>query len=172
MPSSTTALVSGQNRYLLPTDALTIHRIEYKKNGDGDWQLIQPIIKEEIPVAIDEFMETDSEPLYYRLVGDVIELFPATDYSQDASLKIYYDRDSVDFLYTDTTETPGFVSPYHEILPIKAIIEWLKVKQPTSPTLQLLLQDNDKIEQSINEFYSKRFKSKKPVIGRAYQSFK
>jgi len=172
MPSSTTDVVSGTAQYSLPTDALTVKRVEIKDNA-GNWIVLAPITIEELGgVAVDEYMDTDGIPQSYRLVDNIIELFPATNYASTAGLKVYFDRDSVDFEYDATSTTPGFASPYHEMLPIGATIEYLKVKQPTSPTLPALMQDYLKLEQSIKQFYGKRFKDFKPRIGRLAQSYK
>ncbi len=171
LPQATTDIVSGQAKYSLPETALTIQRVE-AKDSSGLWALLTPITTNIIGQAIDEFMKTDGSLLYYRLLNNTIELFPAPNYNSTGGLKIYFDRDSVDFSSSDTTKTPGFASPYHEILPIYASIEWLKVKQPQSPTLGLLLQDAARLEKSIKEFYGRRFKSKLPRISRMTQSYK
>ena len=171
MPSATTNLVLGQIKYALPSDALTIHRVEVKDKNDN-WHIIYPITKEMVKEGLDEFQDESGTPMYYRLTGRVIEIFPASDYNGADSLKVYFDRDSVDFAYNDTTKTPGFASPYHEILPIKASIEWLKIKQPQSPTLPILIQDDIKLENSIRQFYGMRFKDYKPRVGRAKVSYR
>ena len=172
LPSATTDLVSGQRRYSLPSEALTIQRVE-AKDSSGNWYQVYPLIKENIKhEGIDDFMDDNGNILYYRLVNGVIEVFAPTDYNSTDGLKVYFDRDSVDFAYNATTTTPGFASPYHEILPIKAAIEFYKVKQPQSPTLPILIQDDLKLENSIKEFYGKRFKDYAPRITRASQSYK
>lgn len=171
LPSATTDLVLGQRRYSLPSEALTIHKVEVK-DKDGNWYQLRPITKEKITwEGLDDFMDENGYPIYYRLVNGVIEIYAPTNYNQDDSLKVYFDRDSVDFSTSDTTETLGFVSPYHEIIPIKMAIEWLKVKQPQSPTLPILVQDDLKLENSIREFYGRRFRDYKPRIGRAKRRY-
>ena len=91
-------------------------------------------------------MDTPSQPMYYRLVNGTAQIYPAPNYTKTAGIKVLFDRDSVDFVTTDTTKTPGFASPYHEILPIGVSIEWLKIKQPQSPTLPQLQADYLKME--------------------------
>jgi hypothetical protein len=51
-------------------------------------------------------------------------------------------------------------------------IEWLKIKNPTSNTLQFLREEWAKFELEIKQFYSLRNKDKVRYIRRAYQSFK
>lgn len=171
LPQATANLVANQIAYALPTDLLTVERVEIK-DDNGDWFRLEPLSPDRIPGAVDEFNDESSRPIYYTLVNGTIKLYPASDFSQDASLKIYFSRDSVDFLTTDTTKTPGFASPYHEILPIKAAIEWYKVKQPNSPTLPILIQDDMKLENSIREFYGKRFVDYKPRVSRKKEFYR
>lgn len=170
LPQATTNLTSGTSLYALPPEALTVHKLEIK-DSSGNWLELTPLTKEQIG-AVDEFLKTDGTPQYYRLVNGTIELFSAPNYSSTGGIKVYFDRDSVDFATSDTTKTPGFASPYHEILPIMASIEWYKVKQPNSPTLVQLQQDQLRLEKSIKEFYGARFKALKPRITRQYNSYK
>jgi hypothetical protein len=171
LPQATTNLVDAQATYALPSDALTIERVEVK-NSNGDWFRLRQIIENQIPGAIEEFNETDNEPVYYRLIGNTIELFPASNYDSTNGLKVYFDRDSVDFTYDDTTQTPGFASPYHEAVPVGMAIEWLKIKNPTSTTLQFLREEWAKFEVEIKKFYSLRNKDNIRVLRRAFQSYK
>ena len=171
LPTATTDLVSGQSNYALPSDALTVKRIELKDKNDN-WIRLNPITEENIPGAIEEFHDVDGDPVYYSLKNGVITLYPATNYNQSNSLKVYYERASVEFSYDDTTATPGFASPYHDMLPIGASIEWYKVKQPQSPTLPILLQDYARLELTLKEFYGRRFKDYVPKISRRKERFK
>jgi hypothetical protein len=171
LPIATANLVEDQASYALPSEALSVQRIEIK-DENNQWYRLDPIIRKNIPGAVDEFQDVSGTPKYYHLLNGVIYVYPASDYSQDNSLKVYFERGSVDFATTDTTQTPGFASPYHEIIPIKASIEWLKIKQPASPTLPILIQDDLRIENSIRQYYGQRNKDYRPRIRRAYKSFK
>jgi hypothetical protein len=171
LPQSTTNLVSAQRKYTIPSDALTIQRIECK-DASGQWYELKPITKEMVHQGLDEFMKSDSQPMYYRLLGNTLEMFPASNYASTAGMKVYYDRGSVAFVSTATTATPGFAGEYHEIIPIGASIEWLKVKQPNTPSLTILTNDYLKIEDNIKKFYGKRFKDMKPAISRLKESYK
>jgi len=172
LPQAVTDLVSGTALYAIPSTALTIQRVECK-DASGQFYQLTPITTEILEgIAIDEFMDADSQPMYYRLINGSAEIFPASNYASTGGLKVYFDRDSVDFATSDTTKTPGFASPYHEILPLGVAIEWLKIKQPQSPTLPQLQADYLKMEDAIKKFYGKRFKDFKPKISRQYQSYK
>lgn len=172
LPQATTNITSGTAKYSIPSTALTVQRVEFL-DVYGLWYSLTPITKEMlVSEAVDEFMKTNGQPKYYRLIGNTIELFPAPDYTQDSSLKVYFDRASSDFATSDTTKTPGFASPYHQIIPLGMAIDWLKVKQPNSPTLAVYIQDYLKLEDNIKKYYNKRWKDIKPTISRARQTFK
>ena len=170
LPSGTTDLLLGQSKYLLHPEALTVQRIEVAK--DGQWSKLKPITKEMVNQGLDEFMSSNGTPSYYRLVNNTIELYPAPDYNENNALKVYFDRDVVDFITSDTTKTPGFASHLHQLLPLKTAIRWLKTKQPTSPSLSAYLLDEQRIEAELVKFYATRFKDLKPRVSRASMSYK
>jgi len=171
LPQATANLVSGTAKYALPTDALTIKRVEVK-DSSGNWVVLKPLIREEIKVAIDEALDTDSLPVYYRLLGDIIELFPASNYNSTSGLKVYYDRGSVAFVYTDTTKNPGIASEYQDLIPLGASIEWLDINLPEDARTAKMQLKYDKGIQELRSFYNKRFPAKKKVMRRLYTSYK
>lgn len=171
LPIATTNLVSGTSGYALPDEALTIQRIEIKDSND-DWYQLTQIIPQEIGDGIDDFMEDDGTPLYYRTIGNTINLFPAPDFNKTGGLKVYFDRASVDFVYTDTTKTPGFASIYHDLIAIGASVEWLKAHRPDTSTIVLLQNDWTLGEKEIKDFYSLRNKDLTPVLRRKHQSYR
>ncbi len=170
LPQAVTDLTSGTAKYALPTEALTIERIEIKSNED-DWFRIEQLPTQYINGAVDEFFEDDGEVVYYRLIGNTIELFPAPDYSKTGGIKVYFDRTSVDFATTDTTKTPGFASPYHDAVPIGASLEWLKSKRPDSNVIVHLTQEWLRYEQDIKKFYQLRNKDHTPFLSRSYENY-
>lgn len=171
LPQAVTNLVSGTDKYLIPETALTVQRLE-AKDPNGNWYVLDPITKEQIPMAVDEFMKTNGNPQYYRIVNGTVELFPATNYNSTGGLKIYFDRANVDFSPSDTTKQPGFANFLHDIIPVKTAIKWFDSKQATSPSLTRLLARELKLETLLNKHYAKRFKDKQPKIGRKKESFK
>lgn len=170
LPSATTNIVSGTATYVIPDDALTINRIEIKDSSDN-WYRLKPITLEEIRTEGD-FLTDIGIPRYYRAVDRVVTFYPSPDYASTNGLKVFYDRGCVDFTTSDTTTKAGFASPYHSLLPVKASLMWLKASNPTSPKIPMLVQDEAKLEKALVEFYGKRFKDKKPRVGRLNYSFK
>jgi hypothetical protein len=171
LPQSTTNLVAAQRLYSLPTDALTIKRVEVM-NDDGDFYPLTEISLEQIGIGVDEFMKTDGTPMYYRLVNHELELFPASSYSETNGLKVYFDRSSIDFVYNDTTATPGFASPFHDLISLGASIKWMKVKNPLNQSLGLFIQDFEKLKVNLIKFYQKRNKAHTPTIGRKIEHWR
>lgn len=124
LPIATTALVSGQQDYSLATTHLTIDRVEIKDpsgNGHALKQIDQQLLKRDRSVALTEYQVTSGIPNEYDLVGNSVFLYPAPNYSQAASLKLYFTRGPAEFTsaeVTTGTKTPGFNSLYHELIPL------------------------------------------------------
>ncbi len=171
LPQSTTDLVSGRATYALPSEALTIRRVEVQDSA-GIWTELSPLSLKEIPNAVDEFAKNDSQPLWYRLVGNTMELFPASNYGATDGLKVYYDRGSVAFAYNDTTKAPGIASEYHDLIPMGASLRWLKIKTPGGADTQQLQNDFLKRELEYGQYLSQRFRDKVSKVGRRNTSFK
>lgn len=158
LPSSTSSLESGKVTYALPSDVLTVRGVEIKDEGNV-WHILTPLTSEHIQdvESLGEFEKTASTPRYYRLVGQTIYLYPASNFSQASSLKIFYDRGSVAFVTTDTTKTPGFASEYHDLVPLLASIEWLKIHLPEWTGLAIMKNDVELKKREIKKYYNKRF---------------
>jgi hypothetical protein len=171
LPAATATLTDSQNTYALPSTALTVQSVSIKTEA-GDWYDLNPLTEEQIRTqdSVENFESTDGAPLYYTLVGNTIRLFPASNYTQAASLRVCFERGSVAFASSDTTKTPGFASEYHGVIPLLASIEYLKVKLPGDSSLGLFLRDAQEFEQRIKVFYSKRFKDMSPLVLRARTS--
>jgi len=171
LPQATANLVQSQAKYALPSDALTIKRVEVA-DTDGSWQVLKPLIRNDIPVAIDEYFDTDGTPTYYRIVGDTIELFPAPDYNGTSSIKVYFDRGAVEFASTDTTKETGLATPYEDLVPVYASLEWLKINLPADARTAQLKEDFAIGVQNLRSYYNKRFPAKRKKITRQFISYK
>lgn len=171
LPIGRDDLVDGTSKYALPANALTIKRIEVIDEDDNVLEL-KPINLSDIKGAVDEFLDSNGIPTHFRVIGRTIELFPAPNYDKTDGLIVYFDRDMVDFTTSDTSASPGFASPYHEVIPLGMAIKWLSIKTPESNNLPLYLRRYEKIIEDIKTFYQKRFKSYKQKLKRKYQNFK
>jgi len=171
LPIAETDLEDGTAKYILPTNSLTIKRIEIL-DSSGNETIVHPLILDDIKVAVDEFKDSNGIPTHYRLFGDVIELFPAPNYDKTDGLVVYFDRGMVEFATDDTTQEPGFASVYHEIIPIGMALKWLKIKTPEGNQISQLEKDYQRINQELMSFYSRRFKNYRQKVSRKRETYK
>jgi hypothetical protein len=155
LPSATASLVSGQSTYNLPTDSAHILSVSVKGNGSNVWEKLKPLTLEQIPGAEPEYQTTDASPLQYRLVGKILKLYPAPDYSQEASLRLEISRDVVSFATNDTTKTPGFDVEFHEAIPTFIALQQAKINQ--MPIKNDLLRDWLDYEVRIKKHYAQKY---------------
>lgn len=154
-PEATTSLVSGQQDYTIPTDTSFIQGVSIKQT-DGTWYRVFPLTLEQIQEmqAESEFEDTDSVPRYYRIVSNGIKLYPSPNYSQSASLKVYYTRDISGFTTTDTTKTAGFDIQYHEAIPTYMALQYARIN--SLPVLKSLEEQWMRYERRIKNDYSRK----------------
>lgn len=155
LPQAVTSMTTTFSRYALPSDALSVERVEVK-DASGNFIKLEPLVLDDMSQGVDEFLSSDGTPQYYKLVGETVELFPAPGYDSTGGLKVYFNRDVVEFVYTDTTKEPGFATPYHDVLSVGACLEWLKIHLPNSGQTTLLREEYARYEQDIKEFYASR----------------
>lgn len=128
LPVATTALVSGQADYTLATSHLSIDRVELK-DASGTWSKLIPKDQHDTP---DEALSatTSGIPTSYDLMGASVILDPVPNYSQAASLKIYFTRPPVSFLTTDDDEVPGFNPLFHDLVPLWVAYDYCLINDP------------------------------------------
>ena len=163
LPASTATLTSGQTSYALPTSALTVRGIEFKDQG-GIWKQLRPITEEQIRDrnAMGEWNKTPGVPMYYQLVGQTVRIFPSANWTQADSFKVFYDRGSVSFLTTDTAETPGFASEFHDILPLGASCLWFEINTPDDLTYPVLKARYEQKKIDLVNFYQAKWSNMFP----------
>lgn len=162
LPQSTTNLVNGTFKYSLPTQAATIKRIELK-DVNGNWIKLKPLIKEKDYLTIDKMESVSGNPTHYYMTGDTIQVYPTPNYDSTSGMKVYFDRELVEFSYNDTTKEPGFLGTFHGLIPLGMAIKWLKIKQPQSHSLaQFQLDFKDQMAQ-LTDFYAKRWDDGSPA---------
>ncbi len=124
LPIATTALVANQQDYSLAITHLQITRVEVQDNNPTPtWHKLIPIDQKDAYNQSLTPTTTFGFPTYYDKLGSSIFLYgvgfaPAPNYSQSASLKVYFKRPPSYFLTSDTTKSPGFNSLYHELIPL------------------------------------------------------
>lgn len=155
LPIATTNLVSGQQDYSLSVDHIEIQRVE-AKDSNGNWYLLKPLDKAEIKIALNEYFDTDDTPRYYDKVGNSVFLYPAPNYSQSASLKLYFSRPASYFVSGDTTKKPGFNALFHDLIPLWVAYDYGLANGLSN--VNLLMQEIQRKETELLESYQKRSK--------------
>jgi hypothetical protein len=161
LPSATTALVANQQKYTIPSDAVSVRQVSYRDES-GTWHDIKHITTEQIHQTSTEteFMDTPGSPLYYRMIANVINIYPAPNFSQVASLRVQFDRGSVAFETTDTTKTPGFMSEFHGAVPVGA--SYFIASDRSLDNRNNLRERWQEYEKSIKAYYKARFVENNP----------
>lgn len=162
-PISTANLVSGQDDYALPLDLSWLEKVYVQNENDDDWEELKPISHENIEDEPD-FMDTDSTPTYYRVIGNSIKIYPASSYSKTGGIMIEYSRDISGFDTTDTTKTPGFDRQFHEAIPVYMAYQYELANHITSPTGKIPHEDAwTDILARIKRHYTQKFKQLFPT---------
>lgn len=143
-PIATTNLVttpgSEQADYSLPVSGapgstdissfLRLIKVNVLDSG-GYYQTVYPISESMVEQPLENIFFMPGFPKYYKLLGSSIFLYPAPLAAQvtaTAGLKLFFQRDKIDFLSSDTTKQPGFPSIYHYLLPLEASEAWASIK--------------------------------------------
>jgi len=155
LPEGLITLESGTAVYGLPTGTLVIRKVEVLQSDGTTWRPLIPLPLEMINNE-GAFLSSDSTPRYYRPIGDILKLYPAPNYSGDNYLKVFFDRAMTQFAAANTTEVPGFASPFHKILSIGASLDYAIANGATTKIKAFSDQIAD-YEKRIKKFYAKRF---------------
>jgi hypothetical protein len=159
-PCATTTLVDEQQDYSLPTTALDIRRVEVM-NSSGNYEIVAPFDESQITeTALSEYYETSGMPIYYRLQGQSIFLYPKPSASLVTvadGLKIYTSREVHPFTITDTSAVPGFHEDFHRVLSYGAALDYVIAKQITDK-VTYLTREHAKYMDMIATWASKRHK--------------
>lgn len=123
---ATTPLVANQQDYTLSISHLQITRAEYQDNSPTpQWHKLYPIDQQDAysRAITPATSATYGAPYFYDKIGASIFLYtstmgPAPNFSQAASLKLWFKRTPSYFLTSDTTKSPGFNALYHELIPL------------------------------------------------------
>ena len=172
LPIATTNLVVNQQDYSLDTTFLIISRVEVKDQA-GTWRALKPISQQDVVrdgSSLTQFLSNPGIPQYYDKTANSVFLYPSPIYSQDASLKVFYQRNISYFVPTDTTKTPGFNTQFHQILSVSAALDYATSKNlpqglphgriPTALTTKL-----ENLKMNLQNYYSRKSKDENLRIG-------
>lgn len=161
LPTATATITANQQDYTVATSHLTIDRIEVK-DSSGNWHLLKQLDQQKLKgpeaVALAEYQETTGVPTEYDLSGSSILLYPIPNYTQAASVKVYFTRPPVAYTdtanLTDSTKVPGFNSLFHDLIPM-----WIAFDYAIANGLKSangFLAHIQRMEKELNDFYGLR----------------
>lgn len=160
-PSARANLVINQEDYSLPSEAMSVRGVDIQLSG-GVWQELKQITEEQIREgwAEKQFYVTAGVPLYYRPEGNSLKIYPKSNYPMPNGLRVSFDRQSVNFLPTDTTKQPGFASNFHQAVPTGMAIRYATIKHLN--ILQSLMLSMATLKDDIMTFYQARYQERFP----------
>lgn len=168
LPIGTQTLVSGQSAYSFNDKFLHLLEVQVK-NKEGDYVILTPIDQREYSdeTPLEEDFSTSGMPVYYdKVTDDTIKLYPAPDNGVNVTLasglKIKFKRTAHLFLATDTTEAPGFASPYHIILAYMASVPYCMTYK--KDRVALFEKKIGELKNELIGLYSQREKDKRKVM--------
>lgn len=167
LPIATSSIITGQQDYSLSTSHLTIDRVELKDTS-GNWTKLDPIDQHDVvgESLISHLGPGTGIPIQYDKLGNSVFLYPIPNYTQVASLKLYFTRGPALFSSTDVstgTKQPGFNSLFHELIPLWVIYNYYITKIPTLALgimNMIILKENE-----IVKFYGLRNRDERPRMG-------
>ena len=154
---ATTNLVEDQRDYgIAGTEFFRVLKVLVKDRA-GYYQELKPVsLNSPEGRLIAEDRDTDEGvPYCYIKVGSSIILGSKPDYSYDAGVKIFYQRNIVYFTTSDTDVEPGFNKNYHRLVPLYAARDYCAANEITS-RLPILDKEIEKLEVGLIAFYSTR----------------
>lgn len=156
-PISSTGLVADQQDYTFTVSHLKIIRVEVK-DQQGNWHLVTPFDQRDVnDKALTEFLAESSLPQFYDKLANSLFLYPRPNFSQDLSLKVYFQRPPVYFSATGAdTRVPGFNSLYHNLVALIACRDYALDRQLSSA--KGLAERVQLGEQDVQDAYSLRSK--------------
>lgn len=167
-PIGTTNLIASQKDYVLPSSFLKILRVEVKDSA-GNYQKVQEFDEQQVKgIGLSEFNKTDGLPLFYREIGNSIELYPAASASSTtltSGLKVYYQRAQSEFTNADAAVAPGFAAPFHRILSLGAAYDYASVKMTDNPRVAAnLMSQIVSLREAMKKYYASRNREVRPSL--------
>lgn len=120
----TTSIVSGTRKYVIAVTWLKIARIRIKDSA-GNWIVLRR--GDRRLWSTNQLNGASGIPQEYDLLGNWIYLDAAPNWSGSASLEVQHQRGASYFIYTDTTKTPGFATPFHRLVALRAALDYCEI---------------------------------------------
>lgn len=167
---ATRALVAAQRDYQFPDDfsILKIKRVDVTYDGTT-WYQANPTDSGEFNFGMgnaaheDEYF-TATQPAY-DVKGDYIWVYPlatADEVAAGAKMRIEFVYDVAPFTTSDTTKEPGFLTRWHENVPLGASMKYAAYRNhENAKSLKVLYDERIGL---MRQFYSQKQLDKSPVL--------
>jgi len=165
---ATTDLIQGLTNYTLDFKHLEVTAVEVLNNGE--WLRLNPVDVEKLDGSITDYKKTPGIPQEYDLKGNSLWIYPRSNEAVTAGLKLHFKRNMDYFVKTDTTKEPGFDRRFHELVGLKASLDWSIDKElAKQKSFKIML---DEMVMKLKEAYNRREKETVGKIRPMYQNNK
>jgi hypothetical protein len=134
-PRGSQDLVVGQKDYALPTATgtysaanastlLTVLKIAVLDSNGQEKVLAESSASE---AELNTYYNTNGQPEVYKLINGSVKVWPAPASGQVTTtngLVIYFQRSVSEFVYNDTTKTPGIPVPFHRFISLQGSLDY------------------------------------------------
>ncbi len=167
LPYGVTDLVEGQSQYTFDSSMLEIENVKVLQTS-GYWMMLKPWDQTLTNMPLENYLKVNSMPVWYDKEGNTITLlYPpsASVVTLSGGLKVQFKRTADVFTsaeFTTGTAIPGFASPYHILLSLKAALPYaMSYKQSRVAPIQ---SEINRIHQELIMHYSTRERDAKKQI--------
>jgi len=157
-PIATTPLVANLDHYTMLDSSLVIYRVRVKNADGSSWITLDPKIRSELTDS--ELSATGTPDKYFKL-GEAVFPLPLPDYGIAAGMELSFQRGGNHFTTSDTTDSPGFNSQFHQILSIKASKRYA-MANGMSEKVKMLDEMEEGVMIKMLEHYQLRAPDEKP----------
>lgn len=151
LPQGTLNLVSNQKDYNFledenTADILVVIKVMIK-DASGNWSEIDRVSLEDVQKTWDMNEDRVGIPTHYRMSGKTAILYPTPNYSQSASLKVYFIRMPKPVLISDTIRELSIPSTFHQLVAYKTAYNYAVAKTMANRNdiLGLILKEEEKL---------------------------
>lgn len=117
-------LTNGTQKIPLSVTWLKIARVRIKDQG-GNWVTLPEVSRRVLSDS--QLTAPSGTPASYSHLGNYLYFDKAPNYSSSGGVEVQFQRGSSYFIYTDTTKTPGFASPYHRLISFYSALDYCEV---------------------------------------------
>lgn len=156
---TSTALVSGTQKYAISTSWLKIARVRVK-DASGDWITLQPVDRDQLS---DSQLVASGTPWAYFKLGGFIYLVNTPNYASSGGLEVQFQRGADYFVVGDTTKQPGFASQFHRLISLYAALDYVEANDIPKRDAPIRNRINA-MEAELQQFYGDRDVDQRPSL--------